>query len=84
MSFTANSVGGEYKHKLVIPEIPKHTRGIALFDDGGSQEFYSNALNSKWSKNYKKYDNPVYGEGGNNPHNNIQPYTTVYFWTRTK
>jgi hypothetical protein len=84
MSFTANSVGGEYKHILVISEIPRHTHGLALFDDSGSQEFYSNALSSKWSKSYKEYDNPVYGEGGNKPHNNIQPYTTVYFWMRTK
>ena len=82
MSFTSLSTGGEYEHKLVVSEMPKHSHGLSLFLDGQSQNNNNDAVSAEWSKKYIMHDNPIYETGGDKPHNNIQPYTTVSFWKR--
>ena len=80
MSFTANSTGGEYRHKLTIQELAKH-----------SHQYYSPVVQLAWPYdqgntygNYNKQYLISSGDTGNDtPHNNIQPYLTVYFWRRT-
>lgn len=82
MSFTALSTGGEYEHKLVVSEMPKHKHGLSLFLDGQSQDNNNDAVSAEWSKKHIRHDNPIYDTGGDKPHNNIQPYITVNFWKR--
>lgn len=82
MSFTSLSTGGEYEHKLVVSEMPKHRHGLALFLDGQSQANSNDAVSAEWSKKYTRHDNPIYETGGDKPHNNLQPYVTTCFWKR--
>ena len=83
MSFTANSTGGEYAHTLTVSEIPSHRHewgrppmrtvefksGTAVY---GTKDGVYNIITD--------YTSHI---GGDESHNNIQPYITVYFWRRT-
>lgn len=82
MSFATNSQGGEYKHKLVISEMPKHDHGIAISSEDHAESNNCDVINTKWSNKYIEHNNSMYKTGGDTPHNNIQPYTTVFFWKR--
>lgn len=35
-----------------------------------------------WTKHYRRINNNVLGEGGDKPHNNIQPSRAAYVWVR--
>lgn len=83
MSFTTNSTGGEYKHKLTIDEMPSHYH--KLYARGGSTTQTSSpfAANKPITQGSNAYGFNVSNAGGDASHNNIQPYITVYFWRRT-
>lgn len=73
--------GGEKKHKLTIEEMPSHNHtekyvGVGWKQDGASGTYcVSSALEP-----YR-----VTGDaGGEQPHNNLQPYITCYIWIRIK
>lgn len=86
MSFTFRTTGGEYTHKLTAAEMPSHIHYIHSKWDG-SQE--TGILN--WA--VPMVATTVYSDGGwlqdglptggDQHHNNIQPYVTTYFWKRT-
>lgn len=85
MSFTANATGGEYKHKLSKEEIPNHYHQVRLAWD--NQKGNTSAIDGKWQyliyndeNGYGLYSDPV---GGDQSHNNVQPYTSIYRWIRT-
>lgn len=90
MSFTTNSAGGEYKHKLTVDEIPNHKHAVYIQNTTSNAQVnapqWTVALPNSW-KQYAsdtKLFGPSSGSVGNDtPHNNIQPYITVYFWRRT-
>lgn len=85
-TFTADSIGGEYKHKLTVAEMPghNHTRGtmVSALEKSG----YGLVLNGDGF--IDRVMIPGTGETGNKgedaSHNNVQPYITVYFWKRVK
>lgn len=82
MSFTALGTGGEYKHFLTVNEMPNHTHpqnvtagnsGNALRNDyqaDGRGLVYAQGIDTS-------------GAGGNQTHNNVQPWIAVYFFRRT-
>lgn len=90
MSFTTNSTGGEYKHKLAVDEMPKHKHAVYIQNTTSNPQVnapqWTVALPNSW-KQYAsdtKLFGPSSGSVGNDTsHNNIQPYITVHFWRRT-
>ena len=90
MSFTANSTGGEYKHKLTVDEMPKHKHAVYIQNTTSNPQVnapqWTIALPNSWKQytSETKLFGPSTGLNGNNTsHNNVQPYITVYFWRRT-
>lgn len=83
MSFTTESSGGEYKHKLTVAEMPSH--GHKLYARGGQTAQTSSpfADNKPITQGSNSYGFNVSSTGGDGYHNNLSPYITVYFWRRT-
>lgn len=79
--FGINTQGGEYKHKLVVDEMPSHSHNyyspiVQLVSPASTGDTYGN-----YNKDYKIASDST---GGDGYHNNVQPYVTVYFWKRVK
>lgn len=77
--FGVNATGGEYKHKLVIDEIPSHSH---KYYSPIVQEVTPSSNTSTYGNYIKGYKIDSDSAGGDGYHNNIQPYITVYFWKR--
>ena len=78
---TVNKIGGEKTHTLTISEMPRHTHSLYMNSgtDDLSRGFWlvQDAVPVSTSRaNITEY------EGGSQPHNNLQPYITVYMWKR--
>ena len=72
--------GGEKKHKLTIEEEPKHSHQYAM--DGGTGAGTMDKIVTSSYGESRWYSNTSY-VGGNQPHNNVQPYEVVgYMWIR--
>ena len=79
MTFTTNSTGGEYKHKLTFDEMPSHNHHLSGYSNAFGSKYYYNLVGGSNSYGDKNTGNA----GGDTPHNNVQPYIVVYFWRRT-
>lgn len=78
---TVKKTGGEKTHTLTIDELAKHNHveqyvGVNWFQAGNSGDWCISSALSPYR--YTAYT------GGDKPHNNLQPYMTVYIWVRTK
>ena len=101
MSFTAESVGGEYAHKLSQNEIPNYSigeltvsvpydhakwtsQGIVPAETGQAspEKLGIKTTNEMLRTSGTQYGWSIYTNGGDKPHNNLQPYVTTYFWKR--
>lgn len=89
---TVEKTGGEEKHKLTIAEMPGHMHDLRR--DGKGQLFNlqgggtNGQMGLKWdavNDNTNVYPGSLKAapEGGNQSHNNMQPYITCYMWKRT-
>lgn len=100
MSFTTDSSGGEYKHKLLEIEIPKHHHSESLMVKGYPEwpvqttDGYGVMIDFT-TKNYVTPKEKVNATstsaftytgwaGDNVHHNNVQPYIVTFFWRRTQ
>lgn len=76
---TVEKTGGEKEHTLTVDEMPRHNHTIAnrlsgsqnLSGDYGA--YLLEGTDNSWVKD----------TGGDQPHNNLQPYITCYMWKRT-
>ena len=76
---TAGKTGGEKRHTLTVAEMPSHNHSFVYNGGGGGTGLWSisvgEGIRSTTSTN---------STGGNQPHNNLQPYITCYMWIRTE
>lgn len=76
---TVEKTGGEKEHTLTVDEMPSHKHDFG-------QQFTGMPASSG---NYGYYmiagtqTDVIKNTGGNQPHNNLQPYITCYMWKRT-
>ena len=84
-SFDAvEKTGGEKTHKLTREELPKDRPRILAHNSSGSDYSHSGAdLGFVYGSDLKGYTGYGMYLGNDKPHNNLQPYITVYFWKRT-
>lgn len=96
-SYPAGSQGGEATHTLSTNEMPAHSHNLSYHETDSNKSWSGNsvtkigtaysedlgvdmALGANWgSLGYLIID----GTGGNQPHNNMPPYLSVYIWKRT-
>lgn len=77
--FAAGASGGESTHTLITAETPSHTHTTTLAANstvGGTGNYFA-------GNNSGALAAPSSSVGSDGAHNNLQPYTVVYFWRRT-
>lgn len=95
MTFNTGDSGGEYKHQLTVSEMPAHRILFPIGDydgwdigssDKGQYVFnFRNALNIDGTIYTGHINlNPSKSIGNGEKHNNIQPYTVVYYYRRIR
>lgn len=82
---TVEKTGGEKTHKLTVQELASHPHGF----QGGNALFTQKDQGVKglgagpyWVEGVGAIPNTS-NAGGDQPHNNLQPYITCYIWKRT-
>lgn len=80
--FNASSkTGGEKNHKLVVSEMPSHQHRLTI---KGGGNIGASGINWTTSSDMRYYSGDmIEAVGGNQPHNNMQPYYTCYIFVRT-
>lgn len=82
---TPNKTGGEKNHKLTVSEMPSHSHKFNTEASGSPIALgWENGNNSAMRAKLANYTMglPTTNTGGDTPHNNLQPYITVYMWRR--
>ena len=86
-TYSAGSTGGEATHTLTVDEMPSHSHNSSISAEGSTK--YGLASGGGWEGSVlvgwgtEERVDAVRFTGGNQPHNNIPPYLTVYMWKRT-
>lgn len=87
-TYSAGSTGGEAEHILTKDEMPEHTHRFKT--DINSPEYNVTwpewtEYVTGWTQSSNETESPasqVTYNGGDQPHNNMPPYLTVYMWKR--
>ena len=84
--FASGATGGAKTHTLTTAEMPSHTHSL---DDNYRQLTTNGAIyHNDFSKRFTAttegtVSNSTDATGGDQPHNNLQPYISCYMWKRT-
>lgn len=78
------SEGGEETHTLIQTELPSPIRPLEniVRDINNNLGGYGCPITNVPAGTYISKPGPIMIEGGNQPHNNMQPFRTVYRWRR--
>lgn len=80
-TYKAGLTGGEAEHTLTVDEMPRHNHPVRSDKTEGGD---SAGVKFSWGTAYTSFDkNATDYIGGEQPHNNMPPYLTVYMWKRT-
>lgn len=83
-SYPAGSQGGEASHTLTASEMPNHTHSIIGYSASGNDYSGSDAdLSFNYNNTMVGWSGRTVSAGGNQAHNNMPPYISVYIWKRT-
>ena len=74
---TVRETGGAKTHQLTISELPAHTHNVTMSTSDSDNDFLSEGNNTGTSTFTTS------STGGDQAHNNLQPYIVVYMWKRT-
>ena len=76
--------GGAKTHTLTVNQLPAHHFNYESFVSSGVTN-HANQLHrdSNYRGSYNRRSRTTNTLGGNQPHNNLQPYIVVYMWRRT-
>lgn len=72
-AFSPGDTGGEYRHKLTVDEMPKHTHDYQTKKETKRQSGDSTEV---WWSEQSRATSPA---GGDVPHNNVPPYLVLNF-----
>lgn len=77
---TVNKLGGEKNHILTTQEMPSHNhkRPNSILYNGSSSWW----IGGEGGTTIEVDETPTSSSGGNQAHNNLQPYIVVYMWKR--
>ena len=92
-SYAPNTTGGEYSHTLIVDELAKHYHNAYMdvlgknyrlgWDIGGTASSTPGfAPSGGYITGQRGGTLQVDYAGSSQPHNNVQPYVTVYMWKR--
>ena len=76
---TVQKTGGEKTHKLTINEMPSHNHGLKTYMEAGSSSAWTF---ENVNKKYLYTAEYCQKTGGDQAHNNLQPYITCYMFKR--
>jgi hypothetical protein len=77
-TIAAAEIGGEYDHQLTVPELPAHTHTETRHTFQTGDDF-GPGLGIRFQSVVTVDSGST---GGDQPHNNVQPYLGVYIWER--
>lgn len=83
-TYKAGATGGEATHKLTVNEMPNHQHSIWFPNAGGEQNAALGFPTTGSRNTYYAEASKTAARGGDEAHNNMPPYLTVYVWKRTK